>query len=269
MLAAGRAKGGENVRFCDKLVRLRAEKGFSQEGLANLLGVSRQAVSKWESGAAMPELTKLTVIADLFDTSLDYLVRDNVEERRLQNAPEENVAIAEQLEKLSGYMICQQPYEYKSETTLLGLPLVHVHLSRGNGRPRCARGIIAVGDVAFGVVALGGFSVGLIALGGLAFGLLLVLGGISAGLFAAGGLVFGIYAFGGVAVGCWALGGVALASELAIGGVACARVAIGGAVQGSHALLLRAENEMEMAEFIYTHCPEVGEWLIRLLTAAG
>ena len=33
MLAAGRAKGGENVRFCDKLVRLRAEKGFSQEGL--------------------------------------------------------------------------------------------------------------------------------------------------------------------------------------------------------------------------------------------
>lgn len=99
------------MRFCDKLVRLRAEKGFSQEGLANLLGVSRQAVSKWESGAAMPELTKLTVIADLFDTSLDYLVRDNVEERRLQNAPEENVAIAEQLEKLSGYMICQQPYE--------------------------------------------------------------------------------------------------------------------------------------------------------------
>ena len=103
-----------------------------------MLGVSRQAVSKWESGAAMPELTKLTVIADLFDTSLDYLVRDNVEERRLQNAPEENVAIAEQLEKLSGYMICQQPYEYKSKTTLLGLPLVHVHLSRGNGRPRCA-----------------------------------------------------------------------------------------------------------------------------------
>lgn len=152
------------MRFCDKLVRLRAEKGFSQEGLANLLGVSRQAVSKWESGAAMPELTKLTVIADLFDTSLDYLVRDNVEERRLQNAPEENVAIAEQLEKLSGYMICQQPYEYKSEITLLGLPLVHVHLSRGNGRPRCARGIIAVGDVAFGVVALGGFSSALLRL---------------------------------------------------------------------------------------------------------
>lgn len=41
------------MRFCDKLVRLRAEKGFSQEGLANLLGVSRQAVSKWESGVSL------------------------------------------------------------------------------------------------------------------------------------------------------------------------------------------------------------------------
>ena len=42
------------MRFSEKLIRLRAEKGLSQEGLANELGVSRQAVSKWEAGAAMP-----------------------------------------------------------------------------------------------------------------------------------------------------------------------------------------------------------------------
>ena len=67
-------EGKNNMHFSEKLIRLRAEKGLSQEGLANELGVSRQAVSKWEAGAAMPELAKLIAIAQLFDVSLDYLV---------------------------------------------------------------------------------------------------------------------------------------------------------------------------------------------------
>ena len=47
------------MTFADNLVRLRREKGFSQEQLADLMDVSRQAVSKWEAGQTMPDLPKL------------------------------------------------------------------------------------------------------------------------------------------------------------------------------------------------------------------
>ena len=63
------------MTFADNLVRLRREKGFSQEQLADLMDVSRQAVSKWEAGQTMPDLPKLVALADLFGTSLDALVR--------------------------------------------------------------------------------------------------------------------------------------------------------------------------------------------------
>ena len=237
------------MHFSEKLIRLRAEKGLSQEGLANELGVSRQAVSKWEAGAAMPELAKLVAMAQLFDVSLDYLAREDVEERKPQSAPAGNDDVAEQLRELSGFVKRQQPYEYKSEASFFGLPLVHVHLSRGRGRPAVAKGIIAIGDMAVGVVALGGISAGLVALGGLSLGLLLALGGLSAGLFS--------------------LGGVALASELAVGAVASARVALGDAVQGAHTLQIHAASETEIAVFLQVHCPEAGAWLIQLLSAAA
>ncbi len=255
------------MHFCDKLIRLRAEAGLSQEGLANRIGVSRQAVSKWEAGAVMPELAKLIAIAELFGVSLDYLVRDEIEER--QPKTEDNSAVAEQLAALTNYVKRHQPYEYKSQATLLGLPLVHVHLSRGNGRPAVAKGILAVGDVAFGAVAFGGLSAGLVSLGGLSLGLLLALGGLSVGLFALGGAALGVYAFGGVAIGYCALGGVACASELAAGGVASARVALGDAVQGAHTLRLPAAGEAEILAFLQEHCPDTGAWLIRLLASAA
>lgn len=254
------------MRFCDKLIHLRAETGLSQEGLANRIGVSRQAVSKWEAGAATPELAKLIAIAELFGVSLDYLVRDEIEER--QPKTEDDSSVAEQLAVLTNYVKRQQPYEYKSQATLLGLPLVHVHLSRGNGRPAVAKGILAVGDVAFGAVALGGLSAGLVSLGALSLGLILALGGLSAGLFALGGISLGAYAFGGIAIGYCALGGVACASELAVGGVACARVALGDAAQGTSTLLLHAASEAEIVAFLQKHCPDAGAWLIRLLVSA-
>ncbi|MDD5919087.1 MAG: helix-turn-helix transcriptional regulator [bacterium] len=237
------------MHFSEKLIRLRAEKGLSQEGLANELGVSRQAVSKWEAGAAMPEIAKLVAMAQLFDVSLDYLAREDVEERKPQSAPAGNDDVAEQLRELSGFVKRQQPYEYKSEASFFGLPLVHVHLSRGRGRPAVAKGIIAIGDMAVGIVALGGISAGIIALGGLSLGLLLALGGLSAGLFS--------------------LGGVALASELAVGAVASARVALGDAVQGAHTLQIHAASETEIAAFLQAHCPEAGAWLIQLLSAVA
>ncbi len=66
------------MEFNEKLLRLRKEHGFSQEQLAELLEVSRQAVSKWELGEAMPEAEKLVRISDCFHVSLDYLLREDI-----------------------------------------------------------------------------------------------------------------------------------------------------------------------------------------------
>ena len=79
------------MTFADNLVRLRREKGFSQEQLADLMDVSRQAVSKWETDRGYPETEKMIRISKLFHVTLDYLLDD-------ENAP------AEGLEKNAGGM---------------------------------------------------------------------------------------------------------------------------------------------------------------------
>lgn len=60
----------------NRLQTLRRARGWSQETLAEHLGISRQAVSQWESAQAVPELDNLVGLADLFQVSLDDLVRD-------------------------------------------------------------------------------------------------------------------------------------------------------------------------------------------------
>jgi len=59
----------------ERLTRLRNERGMSQDDLAEVLGVSRQSVSKWETDASVPELDKLVRLCSLFEVSLDELVR--------------------------------------------------------------------------------------------------------------------------------------------------------------------------------------------------
>ena len=62
----------------DKLYRLRKDKGISQEELAYKLNVSRQAISKWERGEALPDTDNLISLAKLYEVSLDELVGNNV-----------------------------------------------------------------------------------------------------------------------------------------------------------------------------------------------
>lgn len=69
------------MKFGRKLAALRRERGFSQERLAERIGVSRQAVAKWEAGESFPELPKLLLLGDCFRQSLDRLVRDHEDER--------------------------------------------------------------------------------------------------------------------------------------------------------------------------------------------
>lgn len=60
----------------EKIIQCRRKCGLSQEALGEAVGVSRQAVSKWETGDAIPEVTKLVALADVFGVSVDFLVRD-------------------------------------------------------------------------------------------------------------------------------------------------------------------------------------------------
>ena len=60
--------------FRERLFNLRRQAGLSQEELANLLGLTRQAVQKWEAGTSRPDMDNLTALAGYFHVSLDYLV---------------------------------------------------------------------------------------------------------------------------------------------------------------------------------------------------
>ncbi|MBD9039884.1 MAG: helix-turn-helix domain-containing protein, partial [Collinsella aerofaciens] len=62
-----------NVETAQRLADLRRSKGFSQEGLARKLGLSRQAVSKWENGTAYPDITIIPSLAVFFNISIDEL----------------------------------------------------------------------------------------------------------------------------------------------------------------------------------------------------
>ena len=70
------------MKFCDKLQKIRKEHNITQEGLADKLDVSRQAVSKWESGTAYPDTEKLIQISKMFNVSLDDLINDNTDINR-------------------------------------------------------------------------------------------------------------------------------------------------------------------------------------------
>ena len=63
------------MNLSDRIQYLRKARGISQEGLADQLGVSRQAVSKWESEQSMPDLDKIISMSDYFAVTTDYLLK--------------------------------------------------------------------------------------------------------------------------------------------------------------------------------------------------
>ena len=73
------------MAFSDNLQFIRAQAGVTQEQLAEQLDVSRQSVSKWESGASFPEMDTLLRICDLYDVNMDTLLRGSVEESRVSD----------------------------------------------------------------------------------------------------------------------------------------------------------------------------------------
>ena len=63
------------MNIADRIQYLRKQRGLSQEELADKIGVSRQAVSKWESEQSTPDLDKIIVMSDLFEVTTDYILK--------------------------------------------------------------------------------------------------------------------------------------------------------------------------------------------------
>lgn len=79
------------MSFKEQLQILRKSKGLSQEKLAEIIGISRQAVAKWEIGQSYPDIAKLITLSEFFKVSIDKLVNDYEENCRLNI--EENKAL--------------------------------------------------------------------------------------------------------------------------------------------------------------------------------
>lgn len=163
----------------DKLSKLRKENNYTQEQLADVLGVSRQAVSKWESDITYPETDKLIRMSELFNCSLDYLLKES-DSKNQHN--EEILFFRKRLR------------ERKSEKTVWGMPLWHIG--------RNARGFVAVGLNACGVIAVGLKAKGIVSLGMLSIGVL------SLGMFSLGVLSLGLLAIGLLSAGCFSIGSI-------------------------------------------------------------
>lgn len=91
------------MAFGEKLFKLRKENGLSQEALAEKLNTTRQAISKWENGQGFPETEKLLMIGNIFGVSVDYLLKDTIEQSH-ENEPGYYVS----REMAEGYLLNEQ-----------------------------------------------------------------------------------------------------------------------------------------------------------------
>lgn len=78
------------MNLADRIQQLRKIRGISQEELADRIGVSRQAVSKWESGQTSPDLEKIVLLSDYFEVTTDYLLK-GVSPTQAQTVPAQTV----------------------------------------------------------------------------------------------------------------------------------------------------------------------------------
>ena len=258
------------MTFGEKLQKLRKEKRLSQEALAEMLDVSRQAISKWESDQTFPETEKLIIISEIFGVTVDSLLKDGEPQSDAQNTSSKPYWTSR-----------GRVFEYKSERQMFGMPLVHINVGLGL---RKAKGILAIGNIAtgflsIGLIAKGLLSIGLLSIGVVAFGLLslallLAVGNISIGTFSLGAVAFGVFTLGAVSIGVYSVGAVAVASRVAIGDHAYAHIAIGRVVSGvvefidtSPSLDLRTISGYEVRQAILQEFPNTSNWIIRWLTS--
>ncbi len=244
-------KDRDMMTLGDKIARERKLQNYTQEQLAQLLDVSRQSVSKWESDAAYPETEKLIRMGKLFGCSMDYLLNEDCTDRSgiraetpAQPEPHSNgdavqtKVVQPSFGEKAGRLYDIIFQERICSKTLFGLPLYHIGK---NAKGVFALGLRSSGIFSFGLIAKGIFSFGLLSLGIFAFGMVslalvasglislggLTFGAVSAGIIAFGAVAFGIVAVGAASFGSFAIGAYAVGHYAAIGDYAKGMVALG------------------------------------------
>ncbi len=147
--------------LADKITALRKKAGWSQEELAEQLGVTRQSVSKWEGAQSVPDMDKVVQMSRLFSVTTDFLLKDELSEE--EPAPEGGVNHSAMQALLE-----EEDYtrENKAKSPVIGavsgiywLLVTAVYLfytfgPMGNGQPKYSWFIWAVAGVLFGAVML-------------------------------------------------------------------------------------------------------------------
>ncbi len=100
------------MTFGEKIQKLRKEAGLSQEELAHRLGVSRQAVSKWERDSGYPETDKIVWMSSIFNVSADYLLKDDETEMPGRLGGEQGLFVS--LRAAEGFISCQKTMKAKT-----------------------------------------------------------------------------------------------------------------------------------------------------------
>ena len=90
--------------LADKIMQLRKKAGWSQEELAEQLGVTRQSVSKWEGAQSLPDLEKILQMSRLFGVSTDFLLKDELEAESPDPAPDTPALRRVTLAEASAYL---------------------------------------------------------------------------------------------------------------------------------------------------------------------
>ncbi len=111
------------MRLEEKLTVLRKESGYTQLDLAEKVRVSRQAISKWETGRALPSMEKLKYLSELFGVSVDYLLNDDMTEepkpKEQEPAPEPQTEEAQTEEAVVPEKEKGKPVKWKYIAALL------------------------------------------------------------------------------------------------------------------------------------------------------
>ena len=120
--------------LADKIMQLRKKAGWSQEELAEQLGVTRQSVSKWEGAQSMPDMEKILQMSRLFGVSTDFLLKDELEAAEPDVAPDEPALRRVSMEEASAYLALRRAAAPRmalgtllcvwSPVTLIGLSFV-------------------------------------------------------------------------------------------------------------------------------------------------
>lgn len=94
--------------LADKIIKQRKKNGWSQEELADKMNVSRQAVSKWESAQTIPDIDKIMKLGELFGVTIDYLLKDSIEDEEFAETAEEKPLKKISLEDANKYLALQK-----------------------------------------------------------------------------------------------------------------------------------------------------------------